>query len=88
MIEDHAEGEGLTIFFVYSFPELWYSWHRQILSVFSLSYRIVTLDLRGYGDTDAPPSVAAYTIFHIIGDLDALRLDRVFLVDHNRVRAL
>lgn len=43
--------------------------------------------MRGYGDTDAPPSAASYTAFHIVGDivglLDVLGLDRVFLVGHD-----
>ncbi|KAL6968540.1 hypothetical protein U1Q18_034343 [Sarracenia purpurea var. burkii] len=80
-------GEGPTILFVHGFPELWYSWRHQMLSLSSLGYRAVAPDLRGYGDTDAPHSAAAYTVFHIVGDLvallDALRLDRVFLVGHD-----
>ncbi|GFQ07684.1 bifunctional epoxide hydrolase 2, partial [Phtheirospermum japonicum] len=50
-------------------------------------YRAIALDLRGYGDSDAPPCASNYTAFHIIGDLvgllDALGLDRVFLVGHD-----
>ncbi|KAL6995353.1 hypothetical protein U1Q18_005491 [Sarracenia purpurea var. burkii] len=68
MMEDHAGGEGPTILFTHDFPELWYSWCHQMLSLSSLGYRTVAPNLRGYGDTDVPPSVAAYTVFHIVGD--------------------
>ncbi|KAL6991250.1 hypothetical protein U1Q18_009368 [Sarracenia purpurea var. burkii] len=87
MMEDHARGEGPTIIFVHGFLELWYSWRHQMLSLSSIDYRTVTLDLRGYDNTDTPPSAAAYTVFHIVGDLvallNALHLDRIFLVNHD-----
>ncbi|GFZ13744.1 alpha/beta-Hydrolases superfamily protein [Actinidia rufa] len=53
-----------------------------MLSLSSRGYRAIAPDLRGYGDTDAPPSSSSsYTAFHIVGDLvgllDSLGLDRV-----------
>ncbi|KAL6990509.1 hypothetical protein U1Q18_043098, partial [Sarracenia purpurea var. burkii] len=53
---DHIGGEGPTILFVHSFPELWYSWRHQMLSLSSLGYYTVAPDLRGYNDTITPPS--------------------------------
>ncbi|KAK8608483.1 hypothetical protein V6N13_023905 [Hibiscus sabdariffa] len=80
-------GSGPVILFLHGFPELWYSWRHQLLSLSSLGYRCVAPDLRGYGDTDAPSSAASYTVFHIVGDLvgllDALGVDRVLLVGHD-----
>ncbi|XP_059439075.1 uncharacterized protein LOC132171704 [Corylus avellana] len=80
-------GAGPVILFVHGFPELWYSWRHQLLYLSSLGYRCIAPDLRGYGDTDAPPSPALYTAFHIVGDLvgllDHLGIDRVFLVGHD-----
>ncbi|KAL2507627.1 alpha/beta-hydrolase superfamily protein [Forsythia ovata] len=80
-------GQGPAILFLHGFPELWYSWRHQMLSLSSRGYRAIAPDLRGYGDTDAPPSAASYTAFHIVGDLigllDALGLDRIFLVGHD-----
>uniref|UniRef100_A0A5B6ZQW8 soluble epoxide hydrolase n=1 Tax=Davidia involucrata TaxID=16924 RepID=A0A5B6ZQW8_DAVIN len=80
-------GEGPAVLFLHGFPELWYSWRHQMLSLSSAGYRAIAPDLRGYGDTDAPPSAASYTAFHIVGDLvgllDALGLDQVFLVGHD-----
>ncbi|KAB2016351.1 hypothetical protein ERO13_D08G086800v2 [Gossypium hirsutum] len=80
-------GSGPIILFLHGFPELWYTWRHQLLSLSSLGYRCVAPDLRGYGDSDAPPSPESYTVFHIVGDLvgllDALGVDKVFLVGHD-----
>jgi pimeloyl-ACP methyl ester carboxylesterase len=80
-------GSGPVILFLHGFPELWYSWHHQLLSLSALGYRAIAPDLRGYGDTDAPSSASSYTPLHIVGDLvgllDALAVDRVFLVGHD-----
>ncbi|XP_028789403.1 uncharacterized protein LOC114745416 [Neltuma alba] len=81
------KGEGPVVLFLHGFPELWYSWRHQILSLSSRGYRAVAPDLRGYGDTDAPPSVSDYTVFHMVGDLiallDSMAVDKVFLVGHD-----
>ena len=45
-------GAGPTILFLHGFPELWYSWRHQMLSLSARSFRCVALDMRGYGDTD------------------------------------
>ncbi|KAI3465523.1 hypothetical protein Pfo_022186 [Paulownia fortunei] len=75
------------VLFLHGFPELWYSWRHQMLHLSARGYRAIAPDLRGFGDTDAPPSVASYTVLHIVGDLvallDALGLEQVFLVGHD-----
>ncbi|GAV62750.1 Abhydrolase_6 domain-containing protein [Cephalotus follicularis] len=80
-------GTGPVILFLHGFPELWYSWRHHLLSLSSLGYRCIAPDLRGYGDTDAPPDVTSYTAFHIVGDLigllDTLGIEQVFLVGHD-----
>ena len=67
-IKMHVEekGEGPVVLFLHGFPELWHSWHNQILALASVGYRAVAPDLRGYGDTEAPASISSYTCFHIV----------------------
>ncbi|XP_044498162.1 epoxide hydrolase A-like [Mangifera indica] len=83
------KGEGPVILFIHGFPELWYSWRHQIIALASLGYRAIAPDLRGFGDTDAPPSVSSYTCFHVVGDLIGLLdvvasdQDKVFVVGHD-----
>ncbi|KAL0301651.1 UNVERIFIED_CONTAM: Epoxide hydrolase A [Sesamum radiatum] len=75
------------VLFLHGFPELWYSWRHQMLHLSAHGYRAIAPDLRGYGDTDVPPSAASYTVFHVVGDLvallDELGLEKVFLVGHD-----
>ncbi|CAN1836582.1 Epoxide hydrolase A [Linum perenne] len=55
-----------TVLFLHGFPELWYTWRHQLLALPTLGdYCCIAPDLRGSGDTDAPPSAAKYTAFHI-----------------------
>ncbi|KAI3962730.1 hypothetical protein MKW92_046956 [Papaver armeniacum] len=81
------KGEGPVILFLHGFPELWYTWKKQMIGLASCGYRAVAPDLRGYGDTDAPSSFTKYTTLHIVGDvialIDSLGLDQVFVVGHN-----
>ncbi|XP_042516083.1 epoxide hydrolase A-like [Macadamia integrifolia] len=81
------KGEGPVVLLLHGFPELWYSWRHQISALASHGYRAVAPDLRGFGDTDAPPSPTSYTAFHIVGDLialiDLLGQDQVFVVGHD-----
>ncbi|RWW25063.1 hypothetical protein GW17_00010606 [Ensete ventricosum] len=66
------KGDGPVVLFVHGFPELWYSWRHQIVSLAARGYHAVAPDLRGYGDSDAPHTASAYTILHLVGDLVAL----------------
>ncbi|KAE8684091.1 multicystatin-like [Hibiscus syriacus] len=81
------KGQGPVILFLHGFPEIWYTWRHQILALSSLGYHTIAPDLRGYGDTEAPVSITSYSCMHIVGDLvalvDALGVDRVFLVAHD-----
>ncbi|XP_027353259.1 uncharacterized protein LOC113863760 isoform X2 [Abrus precatorius] len=80
-------GSGPVVLFLHGFPELWYTWRHQLLYLSAMGYRAIAPDLRGYGDTDAPPSASSYSALHIVGDLvgllDGLGIDRVFLVGHD-----
>ncbi|KAJ6940930.1 hypothetical protein NC651_006905 [Populus alba x Populus x berolinensis] len=77
-----STGTGPVILFLHGFPELWYSWRHQLLSLSSVGCRCIAPDLRGYGDSDAPRSVSEYTGLHVLGDLtgllDSLGIDIVF----------
>ncbi|KAK9136845.1 hypothetical protein Sjap_007439 [Stephania japonica] len=81
------KGQGPVVLLLHGFPELWFSWRHQITGLSSLGYRAVAPDLRGYGDSDAPTSVHAYSCLHVVGDMialiDSLGADQVLLVGHD-----
>lgn len=81
------KGHGPVVLFIHGFPELWYSWRHQILSLAARGYRAVAPDMRGYGGTDAPTDKSSYTYGHIVGDLvaliDDLGAEQVFVVGHD-----
>ncbi|XP_030514178.1 epoxide hydrolase A-like [Rhodamnia argentea] len=83
-------GEGPLILFIHGFPELWYMWRHQILGLSMLGFRAVAPDLRGYGDSEAPAPMDAYTALHVVGDLvgllDAVAAEgeeKAFVVGHD-----
>ncbi|ERN01200.1 hypothetical protein AMTRI_Chr03g53070 [Amborella trichopoda] len=89
-IEMHIaeQGSGPLVLFLHGFPELWFSWRHQMAFMARHGYRAVAPDLRGYGDTEAPPlPYTSYTVFHIVGDivglLDTLGEAQAFVVGHD-----
>ena len=48
-------GEGPLVLFLHGFPQFWWMWRHQIEAVGAAGYRVVALDLRGFGASDKPP---------------------------------
>jgi pimeloyl-ACP methyl ester carboxylesterase len=73
-IEMHVAecGVGPMVLLCHGWPELWYSWRHQLKALAEAGFRAVAPDMRGFGRTTAPDDVAAYTIFHNVGDMVAL----------------
>jgi alpha-beta hydrolase superfamily lysophospholipase len=61
---------------LHGFPELWYSWRHQMPALAEAGFHAIALDMRGYGESEAPVGIENYTSFHVVGDiigvLDAL----------------
>jgi len=82
------EGSGPLVIFVHGFPESWYSWRHQLGPVAAAGFTACAIDVRGYGGSDKPDDVAAYTLEAIAGDLvgvaDALQPgEPAILVGHD-----
>jgi pimeloyl-ACP methyl ester carboxylesterase len=78
---------GPVALLLHGFPEGKESWLPQLQALADAGYRAVAPDLRGYGGTDAPTGVEAYTLARINADVeglvDALGEDAVDLVGHD-----
>lgn len=65
-------GEGPLVLLCHGFPECWYSWRYQLEALAAAGYHAVAPDMRGYGQTDAPEPVEAYSMLHLVGDMTTL----------------
>ena len=65
-------GQGPLVVMCHGFPESWYSWRHQITALAAAGYHAVAPHMRGYGDTDAPAEIEAYTLLHLVGDMVGL----------------
>jgi epoxide hydrolase 4 len=45
-------GEGPLLVLLHGFPESWWSWRQQIMTLADAGHRVIAPDQRGYGDTD------------------------------------
>ncbi len=66
------QGSGPLVLLCHGWPELSYSWRRQLPALAAAGYRAVAPDMRGFGRTSAPASVDDYSIFDLVGDMVAL----------------
>ena len=80
-------GSGFPVLFCHGFPEIWYSWRHQLRALADAGFRAIAPDQRGFGETDAPRAIDAYTIHHLTGDLtgllDALGIEKAAIVGHD-----
>ncbi|XP_029104846.1 epoxide hydrolase 4 [Scleropages formosus] len=78
-------GKPLMLF-LHGFPEFWYSWRHQ-LREFKSEFRVVAVDMRGYGESDQPTFADSYRIDHLVADVkdivECLGYNRCFLVGHD-----
>ncbi|WP_404326672.1 alpha/beta fold hydrolase [Aerophototrophica crusticola] len=80
-------GEGPPVLLCHGWPELAYSWRRQMKPLAQAGYRVVAPDMRGFGLTDAPDDLYAYGMLHKVGDMvalvGALGADSAVVVGHD-----
>ncbi len=67
-----ADSPDLPILCVHGWPELSHSWRYQIAHFAGLGRRIAAMDVRGYGESDKPEDIAAYTMVELTGDVAAV----------------
>lgn len=63
-------GEGPLVLLLHGFAEFWWAWRHQLGALADAGYRVVAVDLRGYGDSDKPPR--GYDAWTLAGDVGGL----------------
>jgi pimeloyl-ACP methyl ester carboxylesterase len=80
-------GSGPLVLMVHGWPESWYSWRHQIPALADAGYHAVAIDVRGYGQSDRPHPVEAYSMKTLVADnvgiLDALGADTAVIAGHD-----
>lgn len=64
-----VQGEGPLVVMVHGFPESWYSWRHQMAPIAAAGFTACAIDVRGYGGSDKPRAVEAYTLKEICADV-------------------
>ncbi len=72
---------------IHGWPEMAYSWAPIMRPLAEAGYRVIALDLRGFGHSDAPSEIEAYRIDHLVGDvagvMNSLGIREAVLVGHD-----
>lgn len=78
---------GPPVWLLHGFPECWYSWREQIPALVALGYRVFVPQMRGYGQSSAPPEVADYELLTLCADIqgamDLFGHRQVVMVGHD-----
>ena len=82
-----VEGDGPLVVLCHGFPELAFSWRRQVPTLVEAGYRVAVPDMRGYGRSSVPTAVEDYDIVSLCEDmcglLDALGERSATFVGHD-----
>ncbi len=85
-VAEAGPADGPPVILLHGFPESHRTW-RGLVPLLEDRFRLIMPDLRGFGDSDRPQDVEAYSTDALIADLfalaDALNVDRFALVGHD-----
>ena len=86
-IEYEVTGEGPPVMLLHGFPDSGRLWRHQVPALAEAGFKVIVPDLRGYGRSDKPPEVAAYTMDLLVGDVLAVMAaagaERAHVVGHD-----
>ncbi|PZQ97800.1 MAG: alpha/beta hydrolase [Cereibacter sphaeroides] len=83
-------GEGPALILLHGYPQNGMCWSR-VAPAFAAQHRVIIPDLRGYGESDAPPDDKAHTPYSkrqmandIVALMDALDVPKAMILGHDR----
>ncbi|WP_102109038.1 alpha/beta fold hydrolase [Oceaniglobus roseus] len=86
----HEAGSGTPLILLHGFPQNHMTW-APVAPQLAGRFRVLVPDLRGYGDSDAPPDDAGHTVYSkrtmardIVGLMDRLGIEAAHVLGHDR----
>jgi pimeloyl-ACP methyl ester carboxylesterase len=81
------QGEGPLVLLCHGWPEIAHSWRHQMPALAAAGFHAAAPDMRGFGASDAPAEISAYSILHLVGDavglVSALGHSQAVIVGHD-----
>src|SRR5690242_18972201 len=91
-IEYEVHGAGRPVVLLHGFPDTGRLWRHQVPALAEAGFQVIVPDLRGYGLSDKPEAVDAYSIPLLAGDVMAILtvsgIGQTHVVEHDWVSAL
>jgi pimeloyl-ACP methyl ester carboxylesterase len=91
-IEYEVTGQGPPVVLLHGFPDSGRLWRHQVPALAGAGFRVIVPDLRGYGRSDKPQAVEAYSMAFLAADVLAVLADleiaRAHVVGHDWGAAL
>ena len=86
-IEYQVTGQGRPVVLLHGFPDSGRLWRHQVPALAGAGFQVIVPDLRGYGRSDKPEAVEAYSMTRLAGDVMAILADlgigRADIVGHD-----
>ena len=86
----HRAGQGTPLILLHGYPQNHHCWEK-VAPAFARHFDVIVPDLRGYGDSDAPPDDATHSTYSkrqmaadILALMDALGLAQAHILGHDR----
>uniref|UniRef100_A0A8D0N443 AB hydrolase-1 domain-containing protein n=1 Tax=Sus scrofa TaxID=9823 RepID=A0A8D0N443_PIG len=80
-------GSGPAVCLCHGFPESWFSWRYQIPALAQAGFRVLAVDMKGYGESSAPPEIEEYSLEVLCKDmvtfLNKLGLSQAVFIGHD-----
>ena len=85
-----TKGDGPPLLLLHGYPQTGYIWHK-IAPLLAKDFTVIVADLRGYGDSDKPPTSADHAVYSkramaadMIAVMAAFGYERFFVAGHDR----
>ncbi|XP_077008977.1 bifunctional epoxide hydrolase 2 isoform X2 [Tamandua tetradactyla] len=80
-------GSGPVVCLCHGFPESWFSWRYQIPALAQAGFRVLAVDMKGYGESSAPPEIEEYSMEvlckEMVTFLDKLGVSQAVFIGHD-----